>query len=342
MSVLAWVVLACVATAGSYALVRWLRQPVVFLPEPEPEIAPEAVARPEAVPEPVLAPISEPVPEPEPALVPAPDLVSARRWVTAVSAAAPLVSLGLYVHHRRFVQYHAHKGIQRPMPFGTWLRAETLGAGTLGWWYVTGFRKDGLRIPENAVGRPVLCVHGYSQNATNFVGLRRVLEADGRPTVAISLGHRLAPMEWYALRLARKLEEMASAHADGFDVVAHSMGGVVLRMVLSARSELRPAVRTVVTLGSPHRGTAAARGIPWVPELVALRRRSALLRELPQLTELVPDGRVVTIAGDTDTIVYPVESSLLPGAESVVLPGIGHAGLLTSPVSWDAVRRALR
>ena len=144
MSVLAWVVLACVATAGSYALVRWLRQPVVLLPEPEPEIAPEAapgaISRPEPVSEPGSAPIPAPIPEAEPALVPAPDLVSARRWVTAVSAAAPLVSLGLYVHHRRFVQYHAHKGIQRPMPFGTWLRAETLGAGTLGWWYVTGFR----------------------------------------------------------------------------------------------------------------------------------------------------------------------------------------------------------
>lgn len=334
-----WVVVACVALAGSAGLVWLVRKPrPVLLPPPPEQLPPQ---------------LPEPTPEPEPEpelvveehpLVPVlrpPDPAVARRWVAMLTAAAPLVALPLYAHHRRFVRYHEFKGLPQQTAFGTWLRAETLGAGTLGWWYVTGFLKDGLRVPENAVSRPVLCIHGYSQNATNFVGLRRVLEADGRPTIAVSLWHRFAPLEWYARRLGQRIATLAAEYPDGIDVVAHSMGGVVLRMVLHAQPDLQQVVRTVVTLGSPHRGTAAARGIPLLPELVALRRRSTLLRDLPQLPDLVPNGRVVTIAGDTDTIVYPVETSLVPGAEAVVLHGIGHAGLLTSPESWEAVRSAL-
>jgi pimeloyl-ACP methyl ester carboxylesterase len=210
-----------------------------------------------------------------------------------------------------------------------------------GLWHFQAFLRDGLRIPDQRAGRTVVCVHGYSQNATNFHGLRRALEAAGRPTVAVSLGYRLAPIGWYVAALERALQRLAGEHPEGLDLVAHSMGGVLVRLVLQRRPDLREALHTVVTLGSPHRGTAAARGIPWVPEIRALKRRSEVLASLPQLPELLPHARVVTIAGDHDTIVYPLDTALVPGTEQIVLRGIGHAGLLTDRIAWDAVVAAL-
>lgn len=263
-------------------------------------------------------------------------------WLAVPALALGSAAVGLWVHHRRFLGYHAHKRLSHSVTFGRWLSAEARDFTVLGWWHVRGFLRDDLRVPSEPRGRPVLCVHGWTQNATNFWGLRRALERMGRPTVAISLFHRFAPLRWYARRLERRLELLAARFPDGVDVVAHSMGGVVLRMVLASREDLRGAVRTVVTLGTPHRGTAAARGIPLVPELVAMKRRSALWRDLPELPALVPHGRVVVVAGDADTLVYPVETSLVAGAEAVVLRGVGHAGLLTRPRAWAAVRRALR
>jgi triacylglycerol lipase len=264
-------------------------------------------------------------------------------WAVFTAIIAGAAALGVYVHHRRFVGYHRFKGLPAPtIGFWRWLAADIRAFTTLAWWHVRGFLRDGLRTPSPTHGRPVLCVHGYTQNATNFHGLRRVLERAGRPTIAVSLWHRLAPIGWYAHRLERRLERLAREFPDGIDIVAHSMGGVVLRMVLAAREDLRGVVHTVITLGSPHRGTAAARGIPLVPELLAMKRRSALLAGLPSLTELVPHGRVVAIAGDADTIVYPVDSSLVPGAEGVVLRGVTHAGLLTSSRAHAAVRHVLR
>lgn len=281
----------------------------------------------------------EPVATVDGALVPRSATPTHRRWVLALSVLAPAVALGAYVHHRRFVGYHAHKGTIAMPSFGEWLHAETRGATSLGWWYLAGLVE---RAPEAPTpGRLVVCVHGYTQNATNFVGLRRVLHASGRPTRALSLGHRLAPMSWYAFRLERYLREMHREHPDGFDLIAHSMGGVVLRMVLASNDELRAPLKTVITLGSPHHGTAAARGIPLLPEIRALKRRSALLKGLPHLTDLLPHARIIAVAGDADTVVYPLETALVPGAESIVLEGIGHAGLLTEPRAWGAVRSAL-
>jgi hypothetical protein len=264
--------------------------------------------------------------------------------VAAIAAGIAIVAtgVGIWLHHRRFVGYHRFKGLSPPpTTLVAWVVADVLAYATLGWWHVRAFFGDGLRTPSEVRGRPVLCVHGYTQNATNFHGLRRVLEAHGRPTVAVSLWHRLAPLPWYAHQLERRLEALARRFPDGIDVVAHSMGGVILRMVLAAREDLRSVVHTVVTLGVPHQGTASARGIPLIPEVLALKRRSSLLASLPPLPDLVPHGRVVAIAGDADNIVYPADSVLVPGAEAVVLPGVTHAGLLTTRSAHRAVREAL-
>lgn len=237
-------------------------------------------------------------------------------------------------HHAGFVWWHRARN--RPVPVGlSWLRHEVADAGWIGWWYLRGFFADG---PRPGRGRPVLCVHGYTQSGANFVGLRAYLD---RPTVAVSLLYRLAPLPWYAARLEARLEELVHRSPDGVDVVAHSMGGIVLRLVLARRPDLARALRRVVTLGSPHRGTAAARWIPLLPEATALRRKSHLLRSLPSLVELVPNGRVVTVAAVADTLVYPLETALVPGAEHVVLADMGHAGLLTRRQAHEVVRAAL-
>jgi len=245
---------------------------------------------------------------------------------------------GLLWHHGRWVAYHQRKGMAVPGTGREVLWAELVDSVRLGVDYVRGLFRDGLRRPDEVRGPTVVCVHGYTQNGTNFVRIRQALEAEGRPTLAVSLWHRLAPVSWYLRRLELALERAIGLDPDGIDVVCHSMGGVLLRSVLAGRPDLAAQVRTVVTLGSPHRGTAAARGIPWLPEVQALKRRSAFLAGLPSLSALVPQA--VTVAGTLDTIVYPLASALEEGAEHVVIPA-GHAGLLTRPEAVAAVRWAL-
>jgi triacylglycerol esterase/lipase EstA (alpha/beta hydrolase family) len=265
-------------------------------------------------------------------------------WVAigAVAVISVITSAGFVAHHLRFYAYHRHKGLDVPPRLVPSLREELRAYVILAWWHVWALLRDGLRIPEQVAGRPVVFVHGYSQDATNFHGHRKQLERLGRPTAGISMiPAGFAPLWWYAWLLERGLQRVVGQSTDGVDLVAHSMGGIVLRMVLTARPDLAAAVRTVVTLGSPHQGTAATRGIPLWPELVALKRSSRLIGELAPLTQLAPHARVVTVAAEMDTIVYPSETAFAPGAERVVVPGVGHAGLLTDPRALEAVARAL-
>ena len=263
-------------------------------------------------------------------------------WLVAgawgLFGAAVAVAGAALWHHGRWQAYHRFKG--RTVEASGWavLAAEAMDSLRLTAFFARSVGRDGWLEPAEASGRPVLCVHGYTQNGTNFWGIRQELLAMGRPSRSVSMVPGVASMRWYADKLERTLEHEVSQRAEAIDVVCHSMGGVVLRMVLARREDLRARVASAVTLGSPHAGTAAARGIPWLPEVQALKRRSSLLQGLPPLSALVP--KVVTIAGTLDTIVYPLESALEAGAQHVVLP-VGHAGLLTAQPAMQAVVAAV-
>jgi pimeloyl-ACP methyl ester carboxylesterase len=129
---------------------------------------------------------------------------------------------------------------------------------------------------------------------------------------------------------------MANRSPDGFDVVCHSMGGVLLRRLLVDHPDLAPHVRTVVTLGSPHAGTAAIRILPPIAELADLRPGSAWIAALPD----APSGWI-TVAGEDDAVVYPQHTAHLPQSRRVDLAGIGHLGLLVRQDVHAAVLAAL-
>lgn len=262
-------------------------------------------------------------------------LITAPLALTAASAGF-VGAYGTAVY--RYQRYHAHTSRIVPGAMRVWRTHtdELVAYLTIGAWQVANLLMPAGDEPALIKGPPVLCVHGFSQTGANFVGLRAELRHIGRPTLAIRLGTPPRSIERYAAPLAQHLNALAQQRGQ-VDLVAHSMGGVVLRYVLAEQPDLRGAVRRIVTLGSPHRGTAATRGAlgRFFPEVDQMSRRSSWLADLPTFAETVPNAQVTTIASDTDTVVYPRETSHLPGATMIDLTGIGHAGLLTS----RAVRR---
>lgn len=249
--------------------------------------------------------------------------------------------------HRRYLEYCAHKGRPGPLEGVALLRFvfKELGAmARLGRWQLLGQLGDGLRLGRSRnQGRPVVCVHGFTQNGTNFWGMRRHLERLGHPTCAVSLGLPFRHLEDYAPRLEAAMDTMLArlGDSDGVDVVAHSMGGIITRIVLARRPDLAAKVRHVITIGSPHQGTAGARGITLGHDALEMRRGSIFLRQLPGLEKLCPEASMLTAAAEHDYVVYPEETSEIPGAPHRVFSGIGHAGLLVDPRVWRYVSEGL-
>lgn len=143
----------------------------------------------------------------------------------------------------------------------------------------------------------IVLVHGYFclSPAVYWQGLRpvrRELLAAGHPVVCSRQPHT-GPVSFRAQHLARFLDRLPYQH---LILVGHSMGGLDARFVAS-RLDPHERIRHVVTVGTPHRGTAVAdralRDTQWLTRLARFIDRGALgdltLENAERLNALMPD-----------------------------------------------------
>ena len=256
-------------------------------------------------------------------------------------------ALWLPLTHWRFVRYHRRSGdLPEPLGVGGALRYYRRALASnlvMAFWFLRAFGRNGLRQPPGAVtGGPVLCVHGFLRNGSCMWGVRRALERRGRPTRAVSMGRPLRSIERYAPPLESALRELVGLHPGlPIDLVAHSMGGLVLRLVLAGNPDLAAAVGRIVTLGSPHRGTASARDARLLPETRQLEPGSPFLESLPDFRTSAPQAEVFTVAAQRDFIVSPQRTSHLPGSRPMEFPDSCHPGLITEDEVIESVAATL-
>jgi triacylglycerol lipase len=188
-----------------------------------------------------------------------------------------------------------------------------------------------------AAGTPILLVHGLVDNRSIFTLLRRALQRRGFGRV-LSLNYSpfTQDVRTAALRLQRLVER--TCEETGYErvhVVGHSLGGVVARYYVQ-RMGGDARVHTLVTLGSPHAGTHAARVLPQ-PLVRQLRPGSPLLAEL---AEPAPGCRTRFVAfwSDLDQLIIPKRAARIDHpdlmARNVLLRGVGHMSL---PISGRVV-----
>jgi pimeloyl-ACP methyl ester carboxylesterase len=256
------------------------------------------------------------------------------------------ILLWIAISHARFRAFHRRAGTRCPAlgPRG-WVRFYRRTVASIlrltAWWALA---PSGRPLPALApgaaveVGEIVLCVHGFHTDGSCLWGLRRCLARRGRVSFAVDLGLPYRRAEVYAAALRRDLGALVAAFpAARIDVVAHSMGGLMLRHALGEAPALAPRLRRVVTLGTPHHGTALLGWFRHGPVYRTMGRDSEYLRGLPVLAALAPGAEVTTIASAHDLLVYPVECAHLEGARQVTLEGIGHLGLLTDRAIQERV-----
>lgn len=170
-------------------------------------------------------------------------------------------------------------------------------------------------------------VHGYCCNAAYWRPMSRQLRARG-------WGHQIAfdiePVFADIDRLADAFLEAYGARPEETRrvpciVIAHSMGGLVVRAALQRAHAAIP-IAALVTVGTPHAGTRLARGAPG-RNARQMAPDSEWLKALNQSARK-PTARVLAIASRDDELVAPWSSALAcPGARQTVLEGMGHLAL---------------
>ena len=196
----------------------------------------------------------------------------------------------------------------------------------------------GVRTPASVAAgqRPVVFVHGFMCNGGYFLPLIRHLRLAGVENLfTINCQPPFGSIDTFAAQLETRVAEvLALCKADKAILVGHSMGGLTARALVTKRGGA-PRIARIITLGTPHHGTAHARfshardaremrpGNPWLRALEALQAAGVPL---------------TSIYSYHDNVIAPQDSAHVPWAKNIAFKGIGHLEMSFSRPIQEAVQ----
>lgn len=191
--------------------------------------------------------------------------------------------------------------------------------------------------PSAQAGFGVLFVPGVGATSAQFSGLRRTL----LPHADVFL-----PFDYSSLAhpriIARDLARTIEAHrfrCPRILAIGHSLGGLLLRMVLQS-DDPPPSVVGWVSISAPLHGTRRSRLAP-TPSLRTLHPETPLIEEVNSGVHRLKrlDGRILTIGTRSDLFIEPWSSAFLDEHEKMELDDVGHVGLLFDARVHAAIAR---
>ncbi|HEX8953758.1 MAG TPA: alpha/beta fold hydrolase [Polyangia bacterium] len=212
-------------------------------------------------------------------------------------------------------------------------------------WLVIGASYEAVHEGEGVAGgkrHPVVLLHGFAMNRTNWIWLGRGLARRGVGPLYGTSYFSPQSVRRSAEHLARFVDSVrAREKSERVDIVAHSLGGVVARYYIE-RLDGAKSIGRLVTIGSPHNGTVIARLGALFPSARETLHKSAFYAELGPLSPR--HGIAFTsVWSRADAIIEPPESSsIAPVGEDRVFDDLGHLSLLLSPRVLDTVAERLK
>ncbi|MEU6575032.1 alpha/beta fold hydrolase [Streptomyces sp. NPDC046805] len=204
---------------------------------------------------------------------------------------------------------------------------------------------DGTAQLPVQTGPPVVLLHGFIDNRSVFVLLRRSLAQHGGQRVeSLNYSPLTCDIRAAAELLGRHIEEICERTGSRrVDVVGHSLGGLIARYYVQCLGgDLR--VRTLVTLGTPHSGTRVAPLANAHPIVRQMRPGSEVIEELARPAPGCRT-RFVSFWSDLDSLMEPLETARIDHpdlvASNVQVTGIGHLALPVHPLVATGIRQAL-
>jgi hypothetical protein len=196
-----------------------------------------------------------------------------------------------------------------------------------------------------SVGRqpvPVLLVHGFICNHRVWNNMAHALRQAGHPVLMIDLEPLFTSIDNYTALIEQAVVELLLAsRSQQIALVGHSMGGLAIRAWLRAYGAKR--VASIITLGTPHKGTRIANAA-LTPNGTQMVWHSPWLQELERSESQDTRHLIHTAITPQDNIVYPQREQVLSGAQVKEFAGRGHLELCLAPevIQWVVEQLANR
>ena len=195
-------------------------------------------------------------------------------------------------------------------------------------------------LPAHAAGRRgVVLVHGFVCNRGLWnPWLRRLVQLD-IPVVAVNLEPVFGSIDDHIPGVERAVCELERCTGLAPVIVAHSMGGLVVRGWWAGCGDATR-VHRLITLGTPHHGTWLAR-FARTRNARQMQPGSAWLQALASREPNALRASVTCFFSHCDNIVFPPRHAVLAGADERHLPGVAHVSMVDHPAPWHELQRWL-
>lgn len=190
---------------------------------------------------------------------------------------------------------------------------------------------------------PVVLVPGYLCNRALFGPMAEHLARAGHAVESVNLEPFLGSIDDYPELIHAAVLKARNYSATGsVAMIGHSMGGVAIRAYLRdyEHSPDQAHGDQVITLGSPHHGTALAK-IGHTQIVRELQTDSDWLRALAENEPAGRFQRFTVILSEHDNIVTPQRSQTLTGARTVAFAGLGHVELACHQAVFSLITEVL-
>ena len=195
-------------------------------------------------------------------------------------------------------------------------------------------------LPDAPDGRRgVLLIHGFVCNRGLWNPWLQRLREDGVAVVAINLEPVFASIERYVPQVEAAVKRLEDATGQPPVVVAHSMGGLVLRRWWAEHGD-DARLHHAITIGTPHGGTWLAR-FAMSSNSREMRQLSDWLLSVAAREKPGRAARFTCFYSHCDNIVFPPATATLPGADNRHLSGVAHVHMADRPEPWAELLRWL-
>ena len=178
----------------------------------------------------------------------------------------------------------------------------------------------------------VVFIHGFFCNRAFWAPWMAKLQPQNRAFVAVTLEPAFGSIDDYAPLVEAAVAKLTQATSLPPTLICHSMGGLAARAWLRSNAANDSRVKRIITIGSPHFGTALSTEKAILP-FINTHQMQRLGAWTQQLATDEPAGRYAKFTcwyNNCDNIVVPTSTAMLPGADNRLVTAQGHVSMAFS------------
>jgi pimeloyl-ACP methyl ester carboxylesterase len=178
----------------------------------------------------------------------------------------------------------------------------------------------------------VVFIHGFFCNRAFWSPWMRQLQSQNRAFASVTLEPAFGSIDDYAVIVEAAVAKVTQATGQAPTLICHSMGGLAARAWLRSNAANDNRVKRIITIGSPHFGTALSTEKALLP-FINTHQMQRLGAWTQQLAKDEPASRYAKFTcwySNCDNIVVPTSTAMLPGADNRFVTAQGHVSMAFS------------